>query len=439
MIAGGPPRRLQLRGWLPLIAAGVVLTIVLCVVAWARAEESRAAGTSDFRDYWLTANHYRDRGEITAEEGVHNYLPFFVFFMTPLSYLPLKVAVVLFTLLSMGLLTLSVVLIEILLNDGLGPRPRRATLATIGLMLAYVWSAGALGAVAMLVLFLIVATWFLIERGREWEAGLPLGLAVLIKVLPVVLIVFFLLKRRWRVAGVASAVTLVLGAGIPLAGVGYEETVRLHAEFYQRAPKGHSAYQTLTAEKPQKAKYSNNALPIVLRRLFTRVNASPGDDGAELYVNIANLPRGVVWSGYLALLVAASAISVWVALRANGRWPPEAVDQVIAVRAQFGLWCCLILLASPLLWTRYLLLLYWPLAFVADRAQRTETTRRSPHRICLLALLVWLIAVGLLAWPAARAVGAQLAAVAVLWLVLAVQLLRSGRRPDSLREPAQPP
>lgn len=409
------------RGWLPWIIAGAVYAVIICVIVAVRAES-----TSDFRDFWETARYFRQTGEISSELGVHNYLPFFTIFMTPWSLLPLRVAIVVFTLLSFGLLAWAVVLVEKLLSGKLGPRPRVATLATLGLMLAYVHSCGVLGQVGLVLLFLIVATWFLVERGREWSAGLALGLAALIKLLPAALIIFFLLKGRWRVAGTALGVVTLLGFGLPLAAIGYEQTVSQHRDFYDRAVKDHSAKATILMEKPQKAKYSNNSLPIVLRRLLSRVNGDPSDSDKDrtLFVNIVDLPRETIWWIYLALLAVLLAASVGVSLRARKAWPPSDPDAGFVLWAQFGLWCCLMLIASPLLWTHYLPLAYWPVALVADRAERVGREEQRCCQSCLIALLVWLVCVLLLAWPAARAAGAQLWSVVVLWVVLVVLLAR---------------
>ena len=107
MIASTETRRPSpWRGWLPLIIAGIVYTAILSVVVALRAETS-----TDFRDFWRTAEHFRQTRQISSELGVHNYLPFFVIFMAPWTYLPLKLAIVLFTVLSMGLLALAVVLV----------------------------------------------------------------------------------------------------------------------------------------------------------------------------------------------------------------------------------------------------------------------------------------------------------------------------------------
>ena len=166
------PRSPRLNGWVMVVAFGVVFTIAIAVIAAVRAEPSPEQGTSDFRDFWNTARAFRDTGEIRSDLGVHNYLPFFVIFMLPWTVLPLQAAVAVFTVLSLGTFVLTVVLTQLLLHGRVGSQPRPATLVAMGLMLPYVVSCGVVGQVNLLVLFLVLAAWFLVERGREWEAGL---------------------------------------------------------------------------------------------------------------------------------------------------------------------------------------------------------------------------------------------------------------------------
>ncbi|MFH1747413.1 MAG: glycosyltransferase family 87 protein [Planctomycetota bacterium] len=414
MIAPADPKPQRwLAGWQPLLIAGAVFVVVMCVIVAKRAE-----GTTDFRDYWQTAVHFQKTGQITEEHGVHNYLPFFAIFMTPWSFLPLRVAIVLFTLMSLGLLGLTITMVEMLLNNKLGAKPRRALLITLGLILAYVVSSSVLATVNILVLFLIIATWFLVERGHEWQAGVPLGLAVLIKVLPAALIVFFLLNRRWRVAGVSLATIVILGFGLPLLSIGPEQTIARHRQFRQTAMRDHSAYSTIHAEKPLKAKYNNNSLPIVLRHLLTRIDANAGEVEDAIYVNFAELPPRAIWWLYMAVMLVLVGATLFVTLRGPPKWPPDSIDDGRVVRAQFGLWTCLMLIASPLLWTHYIVWAYWPLAVVTDHGERYLSRTRRIHVWSASALLVWLAGAILLAWPAARATGAQMAALIVLWGIL---------------------
>ena len=415
-----PTRPSPCRGWYALLAFGVVFTIAILVMVAVRAPSS-----TDFRDFWNNAVHFRETGEIAADRGVHNYLPFFTIFMAPWGFLPLRVAAVLFVLFSLALFALTVYLVEVLLHDGVGRTPWPALLVALALALPYVYACAVVGNLGLLLLFLVVATWFLAERGHEWEAGLALGLATVIKLIPGLLIVFFLLKGRWRLAVAAAAVTLVLGLGLPLGTRGWRRTLAEHQEFYRRAVEKHSAYQTITSDKPIKANYGNNALPIVLRRLLSPVNAG-GASQPPLLVNVADLPGPTIFGIYTGLMVVLIGLSVVCTFRVRGRWSDGTPGDVDLLRVQFGVGCCLMLLASPLVWTHYLPLAYWPLAVIADRAERTmRSTGRRPW-VCSVTLLIWLAAAGLLAWPAARAAGAPLAGVLCLWVALSV--LSLGRR-----------
>jgi len=413
------PRSSPWWSWPTLVAVGVVLSALMLVMVWHRAES-----TSDFRDFWETGAHFRATGQLTDEFGVHNYLPFFSLFMVPWSVLPLRVAAVAFALFSLVLFALTVALVEILLRDELGPRPRAALLVAVGLAFPYVYACTVVGNVGLLLLFLVVAAWFLYERGHDWGAGVTLGLATLIKLLPAALIVFLLIKGRWRAALSAAAVIVVLGLGLPLIAVGPAETLRRHQEFYKTAVQGHSAYQSAMADTPEKRYFNNNAVPVVMRRLLTPLDGGTDATPRPLLVNLVAWPRPRVFAAYLVVMFALVGTSAVLALSRPRRWPPTQLEELQRWRGQFAVWCCLMLLTSPLVWPHYLPLAYWPLAVLADRAERAGRDGQ-PDRATLTALLLWLVGAVLLAWPAARAAGAQIAGVAVLWLMLVINSVRA--------------
>ncbi len=405
-------------GWKPLAAAGAAYAVVMCAVV-----VLRAWSTTDFRDFWQTAEHFRRTGQISFELGVHNYLPAFTILMTPWSLLPLEVALVCFTLLSLGLLAATVWMLERELVGGTAMRPSPATLAALGLLLPYVTSCSVLGALGLVLLFLIAATWHLAHRGRDELAGIALGLAAVIKLLPALLILYFLLVRRWRVAGAAVATAGLLGLVVPLLVLGAQPALELHGQFFREAVLGHSAWTTIYAERPRKAAFSNNSLPIVLRRLFSPVNGGKSETG-ELFVNLAHLPSSVIAALYVALaafFLIGSAAPLSGRIR-SARPPPAAADHRRTVFAQ---WCCLMLLLSPLMWTHYLVLAYFPLLVLADRVVPAQRSPGRPCGVSLAALGLWLLGALLLAWPAARAAGAQLGSVAALWSALTIIALRS--------------
>lgn len=421
----------QMRsGWRILAAAGLVYCAAMAVIVTVRAADVpmdepdydvvRAESTLDFRDYWFTARHLRETGALTTDFGVHNYLPFFTIFMLPWSYLPLVVAAPAFVVLILLLFFGATFLVEAMLNQTVSPQPRAVYVAALLLLLAYVTSAAVLGAVDLLVVALVLGTWILFEQRQEWTAGVLLGLAALIKIIPGLLVVFFLLQRRWRLAG-ATAITLFVGGVLlPWSVLGWEQTRAEYERFFDEAAMGHSARATLTEEKPQKAKYSNNALPIVLRRVLTETDADPREDQPGMFVNVVDLPRPVVFWVYVMLVTVVAATSVQVTLARPRAWPPTEPQEVSVLRGQFGVWCCLLLFLTPLLWTRYLLYAAWPLLFVAHRTERAQHRWIIEHRTGLAVLLAWLLGAVLLASPAARAVGAQLWSVLALWIGLLI-------------------
>lgn len=452
-------------GWAVAWGVYALFCVVVLAMVWYRA--SPQSDATDFRDFWENAIHFRQTGVVASDLGVHNYLPFFTILMTPWGLLPLQLAAALFVALSLGMFALTVWMAEALLaprgapplvpagrgdrelkyrrgdgertrplssreggwsnRDGAGPRP--ALLIAAALALPYVYACGVLGNVGILLVFLVVAAWFLIERGHPWVGGVALGLATLIKLLPAVLVGVLLLRRSWRAAGGAALTCLVLGVGWPLLALGPGVAWREHVAFYERAIRGHSAATTILVDRPIKANFSNNAVPIVLRRLLTPVNAGKHDQ--ELLVNVADLPRVGVLATYFALIGAIVTLSVlpplWKRRKGGAARVPHEDDGPEAARWQYASWCCLMLLASPLVWTHYLPLVYWPLAMLADRADRVARERGRPCRWSTAALIAWLIATLLLVSPAARAAGALTAGVFVLWLACTALAWQAGR------------
>jgi len=73
----------------------------------------------------------------------------------------------------------------------------------------------------ILILLMIVAMARLMERGRETAAGAMLAMATLIRVFPVLLIGYLIMRRRWRMLA-WTALWLGLGALATLALVGWD-------------------------------------------------------------------------------------------------------------------------------------------------------------------------------------------------------------------------
>ena len=57
------------------------------------------------------------------------------------------------------------------------------------------------GQVGILISFLLVLGLFMLSLGKDWKAAFLIGLSVMIKYMPFLFVVYFLLKRKFKVAG----------------------------------------------------------------------------------------------------------------------------------------------------------------------------------------------------------------------------------------------
>ncbi|WP_433249226.1 glycosyltransferase 87 family protein [Streptosporangium sp. CA-135522] len=141
------------------------------------------------------------------------YPPFAAVLFTPLGLLKANAAYALWTLLSV--LALEGVVWMLLGAVGVGPRGRRATLTlavtVAALPLSPILSNLSLGQVN-LILMIVILDDLLHDRGRL--RGIGVGVAAGIKLIPLIVILYFLATRRFRAAAVAAvsfAATVAIG------------------------------------------------------------------------------------------------------------------------------------------------------------------------------------------------------------------------------------
>ena len=91
------------------------------------------------------------------------------------------------------------------LQDLDAPIKRHAVLAAELLVMPLALDHFCLGAFHILMVWLMVAGLGRAARGRPWSGGLLLGMAVWVKLLPLMGVGYLVLKRKWLAAGVALA------------------------------------------------------------------------------------------------------------------------------------------------------------------------------------------------------------------------------------------
>ncbi len=206
------------------------------------------------------------------------------------------------------------------------------------------------------LLLLLVLIWRADRRGRGWEAGLWLGLAMGVKLFPGFLLLYFLLRKRWDAIAIAAATFLALtGFALLLFGkqafAEYVEVVLpfvsgFRCHWYNIALNGIWSRSFLGSEREA-------VIPLLHSPLLA---------GAGLWVSLAALVLATAWATRQAKT-------------------PTEFD------AAFGLNLTAMLLVAPLTWNHSLVLLL-PWLFCLRR--------QTPARIipqCALAAIVLGLAV----------------------------------------------
>jgi hypothetical protein len=120
----------------------------------------------------------------------------------------------------LGAAVLAVAIWTVARWEGIASRMDRAMLVGAAFAAAPVTSELILGNVHLLILGLLAGAWLAIRRGTprgDVAAGALVGVAALIKVFPGLIVLWFLMTRRFRAAGVAVlTMALLAGATLPV-------------------------------------------------------------------------------------------------------------------------------------------------------------------------------------------------------------------------------
>ncbi|VTS01086.1 membrane protein : Putative conserved integral membrane protein OS=Planctomyces maris DSM 8797 GN=PM8797T_17824 PE=4 SV=1: DUF2029 [Gemmata massiliana] len=183
------------------------------------------------------------------------------------------------------------------------------------------------GQLGFLIAFLLIVGWIADHRGHQTAAGIAVGIAAAMKVFPGLVLVYFVAAGRWR----AVAVALLTG-------------VLLHA--VALALFGPAAFETYVRDVlPSLGRFQDSWLNVSFTGYWRRIGFALGAPAVGVAVAVA------------CRLLAIVAIW-WV-----GRSAVGADDRGRA----FALAVVGMLLASPIAWTHYFVLLVIPLLFLWQR------------------------------------------------------------------------
>ena len=177
----------------------------------------------DFYDVELQTQEVLARG-LPLNQSFYIYPPLLAIAFVPLTMLPIQTAAQFWFFFNLTLYGLSLAVITRALR-----LDRLTSILPLLWILAFLFPPALFtmykGQVNILLLLLLALTYWLYRKGRERMAGVALGLAVMIKIVPLLLLLYFLWKRRYVLSLAAICTIIAIGAlGLVIVGPGPHQT-----------------------------------------------------------------------------------------------------------------------------------------------------------------------------------------------------------------------
>jgi glycosyl transferase family 87 len=177
---------------------------------YAAAETLRFSPHADiYSQQTLTATVLAHGGCDLPLDGPYPYQPLFALLLQPLTRIPCHTAATVWLVLNFGLWFGISALYTVQTWRRYGA-VRALVVAMMAAFFLPVISGIVFGQVHLVLLGCIVAGIMMVSRDHEYAGGAALGFGVALKYFPAILVFYYLLRGRWRVAGSAALVTVAL-------------------------------------------------------------------------------------------------------------------------------------------------------------------------------------------------------------------------------------
>ena len=403
---GREPRNMVYRQ----IGAGVLLAVLLAVFGYKASERST---TSDFRRYYMAGESVvagRSIYENAGQPLEFKYFPIFAQGMSVFARLPIRTAAwVWYGIVAGGYV--GMVWLAGTFFARVAPDDHRAwkialAAGVLGSLRFFIDNAR-LGQINIPVAFLAVAGAYCVAHGRERTGGVLTAFGAAIKFMPIVLVLYYIWKGRWKATAWAGLTLMACLFLIPALTWGWQGNIDLLRQYISN--RSHMVTDLPVEDAP------GQSVPALLNR-FLRDNVIANTREGPRHVNLLELDRTTVKrfaAVAVALLVMAAA---W---KTRRRW----ADMSHAQRGlEIGLILILMLLISPEARRAHFITLVWPfsgVAFLLARAwpaRRLEVVLGGGALVCMAMTASDVVGRPLAGWLQAHGVigvGAMLLAVAV--------------------------
>jgi hypothetical protein len=372
-------------------------------------------------------------GETPTNQRIYPYLypPPSLLLFYPLSHVSYDMGKVAVLVLNHAclLLVAYVFLVKIL---GFAPRQVLCEVLPAALALYIIYSRGVsstieLGQVNLLVLALLCGAWWAWKYDRpDWMMALPLALACVFKIYPVLFIALLVMRRKFVAAGMVVALLLLAGglSWVLLPHALWHDWLANVAPScgYLRSPMGRIP-PTLGTNVGIAGFVARLFLPPLVRMEDPRI-------GPALFPHPA-IGRALAY--FLVMMVTVA--TLWAAYRSTRRGEKLTVRGLARVDVEFSAFLVLTFLVAPLAWEHHLVYVVPAVVVAILLALRGGGASSRSVAVILAAACVigWPLAIAKLPLPRlpqVLLVSIKLYAVLVVWAFLLIRLWRSSKEID---------
>lgn len=278
------------------------------------------------------------------------------------------------------------------------------------------------GNISPLVFVACVLSFSFYRCKRTVPAALALAVGMTVKLMPVLLLAYYAVRKQWRLVTIGLVLAVVIGTipGMLIFGPG--DFVTSWHIWADQIVKTRTPHYTIV-EGPARS-YAHQSWPNVFLRLLHPVNA--GRAQQPFTVNVVNLSRPTILKLYYVFI--AASLLLWFYMIWPKRSDPDSLDGV-----HFGMVCLAMVYFSPHVLTYYLVFAMPAVAMLI--AAVAEPTRGAAANRIVVTVLLGLYVVGCasVASALARAVGAYQVIIVILFVAL-VYIRRTERSRFSVFE-----
>lgn len=356
----GAPRSLR------LLCLVVILLLIPFFCHYSRMAISRQA--ADFEYFYKAARWLLDRGGMDGgydlapgggmipRGSIEWYLPFTSRLFTLLAWMPHDVAGYTWMTLNASMLLALLWLLGRYFTD-LPPRDWAVNTILPLIFTAVFWHwEFRLNQTDLLTLLLLTGSFICWRNGRHAVGGLWLGIAILLKLTPGLLAIWFLLKRQYRVVAVAGLVALAFGPLADLVVFRPDHVTDVYRSWFRSAiVKG--SHTGLILEQ-REIDWRNQSLSAVASRwlhpttydLHFDNDPRIRVDTRDLKINIANLSRPTIVNIVLAVAACSALGLFWLARRPASQMTPWELRLEWALFVLAMLWLMPVMRRYHLIW-----------------------------------------------------------------------------------------